>query len=63
MSNPHSAAHWRRGVLFPQVVAGPIVRAGALLSQFAELRLFPVDARNAVLLCMVGYFKKVWSPD
>jgi alginate O-acetyltransferase complex protein AlgI len=48
---------------FPQLVAGPIVRAGTLLSQFAELRRFPVDARNAVLLCLAGYFKKAVVAD
>lgn len=48
---------------FPQLVAGPIVRAGTLLAQFADLRSFPADARNAVLLCIVGYFKKAVIAD
>jgi len=48
---------------FPQLVAGPIVRAGALLSQFDRLRQFPYDARNAVLLCTVGFFKKAVVAD
>lgn len=48
---------------FPQLVAGPIVRAGALLSQFDGLRKFPYDARNAVLLCAVGFFKKAVVAD
>lgn len=48
---------------FPQLVAGPIVRAGTLLPQFAGLRHFPYDARNAVLLCAVGFFKKAVVAD
>jgi alginate O-acetyltransferase complex protein AlgI len=48
---------------FPQLVAGPIVRAGVLLKQFDGLRQFPVDARNAVLLCVLGYFKKAVIAD
>lgn len=48
---------------FPQLVAGPIVRAGTLLPQFDSLRLFPVDARNAMLLCAVGFFKKAVIAD
>lgn len=48
---------------FPQLVAGPIVRAGTLLPQFDGLRQFPYDARNAVLLCAVGFFKKAVVAD
>jgi len=48
---------------FPQLVAGPIVRAGTLLPQFDGLRQFPYDARNAVLLCTVGFFKKAVIAD
>lgn len=48
---------------FPQLVAGPIVRAGTLLKQFAGLRSFPLDARAAILLCVVGYIKKAAIAD
>jgi D-alanyl-lipoteichoic acid acyltransferase DltB (MBOAT superfamily) len=49
---------------FPQLVAGPIVRAGAFLPQLdGRKRFADVDARRAVLLCLVGYFKKAVVAD
>ena len=44
---------------FPQLVAGPIIRARTFLPQLDSLRHFaPSRAPLAILLCLVGYFKK-----
>lgn len=49
---------------FPQLVAGPIVRAGAFLPQLDTIKRFSdIDVSRAVLLCVVGYFKKAVVAD
>jgi alginate O-acetyltransferase complex protein AlgI len=49
---------------FPQLVAGPIVRAGTFLPQLLRLHKFEdVDLRRGLLLCLVGYFKKAVVAD
>jgi alginate O-acetyltransferase complex protein AlgI len=49
---------------FPQLVAGPIVRAAAFLPQLeGQKRFSAVDARAALLLFLVGYFKKACVSD
>lgn len=49
---------------FPQLVAGPIERAGHLLSQIERPRLFDVRiARSAVLLILWGFVKKLVIAD
>ena len=49
---------------FPQMVAGPIVRAFAFLPQLQALRRFSdVDVRGALVLFLVGFFKKVALAD
>jgi alginate O-acetyltransferase complex protein AlgI len=47
---------------FPQLVAGPIVRASTFLPQLASQRS-PLDVRRALLLFAVGYFKKACVAD
>lgn len=50
--------------LFPQLVAGPIDRAGNLLAQVERPRVFDARvARAAVLLILWGYFKKLAIAD
>jgi len=45
---------------FPQLVAGPIVRASVLLPQFSEdVRRRNIDAGRASVLILAGLFKKV----
>ncbi|HEX6273804.1 MAG TPA: MBOAT family O-acyltransferase [Polyangiaceae bacterium] len=49
---------------FPQLVAGPIVRAKTFLPQFDAPRLLEnVDARRAFVLFASGYFKKACIAD
>ena len=49
---------------FPQLVAGPIVRARDFLPQLESPRLFSnVDVRRYLALFIVGYFKKVCIAD
>lgn len=49
---------------FPQLVAGPIVRAQAFLPQLAVARTFAqVPVRAALGLFLVGYFKKACVAD
>jgi alginate O-acetyltransferase complex protein AlgI len=49
---------------FPQLVAGPIVRAADFLPQLESRRLFSsVDVRWALVLFLVGFFKKVCVSD
>jgi alginate O-acetyltransferase complex protein AlgI len=49
---------------FPQLVAGPIVRARQFLPQFDAPRwLADVDVRRALVLFAVGYFKKACIAD
>ena len=44
---------------FPQLVAGPIVRATVFLPQVFEKRVWAnVDVRNAVTLFFIGFVKK-----
>jgi alginate O-acetyltransferase complex protein AlgI len=51
-------------LFFPQLVAGPIVRATDLLPQMRELRsLGGLDARHYLLMFLVGYFKKAVISD
>src|SRR5690606_24310071 len=50
--------------LFPQLVAGPIERASALLPQVEGQRRFSADAaRTGALLVAWGYFKKLVIAD
>ena len=50
--------------LFPQLVAGPIERASALLPQVERVRRFSADAaRTGALLIAWGYFKKLVIAD
>ena len=50
--------------LFPQLVAGPIERASALLPQVEAARRFSADAaRTGLLLVAWGYFKKLVIAD
>lgn len=50
--------------LFPQLVAGPIERASALLPQVERERRFSADAaRTGALLIAWGYFKKLVIAD
>jgi len=49
---------------FPQLVAGPIVRASSFLPQLAERRRWTdVDVRGALVLFMVGFAKKACVSD
>jgi alginate O-acetyltransferase complex protein AlgI len=49
---------------FPQMVAGPIVRAFAFLPQLRTIRRFrDVDARGALVLFMTGFIKKACIAD
>jgi alginate O-acetyltransferase complex protein AlgI len=49
---------------FPQLVAGPIVRASSFLPQLDRARTRDdVDARKALVLFLVGYFKKACIAD
>ncbi len=49
---------------FPQLVAGPIVRAMAFLPQTKSLRKFAdVDVRGALVLFLVGFVKKACVAD
>ncbi len=49
---------------FPQMVAGPIVRAFAMLPQFQSLRKFSdVDVRGALVLFLTGFIKKACIGD
>jgi alginate O-acetyltransferase complex protein AlgI len=49
---------------FPQLVAGPIVRAREFLPQLKSLKLFEhVDARGHILLFLSGFFKKAVVAD
>ena len=49
---------------FPQLVAGPIVRAGNFLPQLETKRVFSnVDVRAALTLFLVGFIKKVCIAD
>ena len=55
-----SALDWALFVgFFPQLVAGPIVRAAEFLPQLARpVRFARVDAKACLILFLVGYFKK-----
>ena len=49
---------------FPQMVAGPIVRASAFLPQLQTIRKFAdVDARGALVLFLTGFIKKACIAD
>jgi alginate O-acetyltransferase complex protein AlgI len=49
---------------FPQMVAGPIVRASAFLPQLQSLRKFSdVDGRGALVLFLTGFVKKACIAD
>lgn len=49
---------------FPQLVAGPIERAGHMLPQYSAQRFFDADLwRNALFLMLWGFFKKVVIAD
>ena len=49
---------------FPQMVAGPIVRAAQFLPQLQSLRKFSdVDIRGALVLFLVGFVKKACIAD
>ncbi len=49
---------------FPQLVAGPIERASHLLPQVERPRVFSADlARNALVLMLWGFFKKLVIAD
>jgi len=51
-------------LFFPQLVAGPILRATNFLPQLAEPKRFEtVDWRGALVLFLVGYFKKACIAD
>lgn len=51
-------------LFFPQLVAGPIVRATDLLPQLREARSFAdVNVRYFLLLFLIGYFKKAVVSD
>jgi alginate O-acetyltransferase complex protein AlgI len=49
---------------FPQLVAGPIVRASAFLPQLhVEPRFAQIDFRRCLTLFLIGYFKKACVAD
>ncbi|MEL7331905.1 MAG: MBOAT family O-acyltransferase [Cyanobacteria bacterium J06560_2] len=49
---------------FPQLVAGPIVRAADFLPQLDSLRMFSqVNVRSCLTLFLVGFFKKACVSD
>ena len=49
---------------FPQMVAGPIVRASAFLPQLKSIRRFAdVDVRGALVLFLTGFIKKACIAD
>ena len=49
---------------FPQMVAGPIVRASQFLPQLLALRRFAgVDVRGALVLFLIGFIKKACIAD
>ena len=49
---------------FPQMVAGPIVRASAFLPQLQAIRRFAdVDGRGALVLFLTGFIKKACIAD
>ncbi len=49
---------------FPQIVAGPIVRSGEMLPQYAAPRaLTPKALRAAALIFLIGYVRKAYVSD
>ncbi len=49
---------------FPQLVSGPIERAGRLLPQFERSRVFdPAAVRDGLMLILWGFFKKLVIAD
>ncbi len=49
---------------FPQLVAGPIVRASDFLPQLAQKKSFAtIDVRHALVLFLIGFFKKACVSD
>jgi alginate O-acetyltransferase complex protein AlgI len=49
---------------FPQLVAGPIVRAADFLPQLTQIRRFAdVDVRGSLILFLIGYIKKACIAD
>lgn len=49
---------------FPQLVAGPIERAGTLIRQIRTPRIIvPAEFRDGVFLCLGGLFKKIVIAD
>lgn len=50
--------------IFPQLVAGPILRASGFLPQFDEKRSFAdVQVRTCLTMFLIGYFKKACVSD
>jgi len=48
---------------FPQLIAGPILRAQELLPQISRIRLVPSEIKFALLLFAIGIVKKVGVAD
>ena len=56
-------AFWAFISFFPQLVAGPIERAGNLLPQFCRKISFPKDAGDGMRQILWGFFKKMVIAD
>lgn len=53
-------------LFFPQLIAGPIVRAGEIISQFEGRTVFGLNTRNIAIgltIFLIGLFKKVVVAD
>lgn len=60
---PHSRNTLLYIVFFPQLVAGPIVKAAQFMPQIGEKRLSDIDWRSVVHHCVLGYFLKTVIAD
>ena len=63
---PDSPNFWHTGLFisfFPQLIAGPILRASELIPQLSRIKLSFVDIKFALLLFSFGALKKVGIAD
>lgn len=60
---PHSRNTLLYIVFFPQLVAGPIVKAAQFMPQIGEKRWGEIDWRSVVHHCVLGYFLKTVIAD
>jgi alginate O-acetyltransferase complex protein AlgI len=60
---PHTRNTLLYIVFFPQLVAGPIVKAAQFMPQIGEKRAGDIDWRSVVHNCILGYFLKTVIAD